>query len=58
MLNHHSLDLRIHLSVLALLRGEYIVNRSRKTSRIMYLLGKKARTNAVTKRAMANFSLA
>lgn len=58
MLNHHSLNRRIHLSVCALRGGEYIVNRPTKASNRMYLKGKKNRTNAVTTRLTANFSLA
>lgn len=58
MLNHHSLNLLEHLSVEAFLGGEYLVNISRKPSRAMYLLGKKATTKAADKRAKANFSVA
>jgi len=58
MLNHHSLNLLIHLSVLAFLKGEYLVKVSMKIRRTTYLLGMKARIKAVIKRATANFSLA
>lgn len=58
MLNHHSLNLLIHLSVIAFLGGEYLVKVSKKTRRTMNLLGRKARIKAVTKRATANLSLA
>lgn len=58
MLNHHSRNLLIHLSVLALLIGEYLVNISKNINRITYLLGMKARVKAVTTRATTNFSLA
>lgn len=58
MLNHHSLNRRIHLSVCALRGGEYIVNSPTKTSNMMYLKGKKNSTNAVTRKLTANFSLA
>lgn len=58
MLNHHSRNLLIHLSVLALLIGEYLVNISKNINRKTYLLGMKARVKAATTRATANFSLA
>ena len=58
MLNHHSLNLLIHLSVIAFLGGEYLVKVSKKTIRTMNLLGRKARIKAETKRATANLSLA
>jgi hypothetical protein len=58
MLNHHSLSLLVHLSVLAVLGGEYLVNVSKKVNRIMYLLGMKARIKATPRRVNANFSLA
>lgn len=58
MLNHHSLSLLAHLSVLAFLGGEYLVNVSKKVNRIMYLLGMKARIEAAHKRVNANFSVA
>ncbi|KAL0423772.1 UNVERIFIED_CONTAM: hypothetical protein Sradi_0912000 [Sesamum radiatum] len=58
MLNHQSLNLLIHLSVLALLCGEYLVNVSKKASRTMYLRGTKARSKARAKSATANLSVA
>lgn len=58
MLNHHSLSLLIHLSVLAFLKGEYLVNASKKISKNMYLPGNKARIKAETRRITANFSVA
>lgn len=58
MLNHHSRNLLIHLSVLVFLIGEYRVNVSKKINTTTYLLGRKARVKAMTKRAAANFSLA
>lgn len=58
MLNHHSLNLLVHFSVLALLRGEYLVNASKNAIRIMYLPGTNAINKATAKRATANFSLA
>lgn len=56
--NHHSRSLLIHLSVLAFLGGEYLVNISKNVNRTKYLPGMKARITAVITRAMANFSLA
>lgn len=58
MLNHHSLILRDHLSVEALLAGEYIVNVSRKTSRKINFMGIKARIRARNRILKANFSVA
>lgn len=58
MLNHHSLSLLIHLSVLVLLRGEYLVNASRKVNITKNLRGTKATTPAMSKRAIANLRLA
>lgn len=58
MLNHHSLNLLVHLSVLAFLGGEYLVKVSKNTSATMYLQGTKTRINAVNKRVTATFSLA
>ena len=58
MLNHHSLNLLVHLSVLAFLGGEYLVNISKKTSRTKYLHGKRARAKAADRKAKANFSVA
>lgn len=58
MLNHQSLNLLIHLSVLDLLTGEYLVNVSKKASRKIYLTGNRARSNARTKSATANLSVA
>lgn len=58
MLNHHSLNLRVHLSVFDFLRGEYLVKSSKKTSMIIYRDGKNAKSNAMTRRALANFSVA
>ena len=58
MLNHHSLNLLAHLSVLAFRRGEYLVKSSRKASNTIYLAGKSASSRAMTTRAPANFSLA
>lgn len=58
MLNHQSLNLLIHLSVLDLLTGEYLVNVSKKASRKICLTGNKARSNARTKSATANLSVA
>lgn len=58
MLNHHSLSLRVQRSVLGFLRGEYLVNSSKKTRRTMYLNGKKAIIKAMNRRATAHFSLA
>lgn len=58
MLNHHSLNLLIHLSVFAFLGGEYLVNNSKNVIRTINFTGTKARTKAVTKSTVANFSLA
>lgn len=58
MLNHHSLTLLLHLSVLGLLGGEYLVNPSKNTTKSMYFVGKKARVKAITKREAANFIVA
>lgn len=58
MLNHHSFNLLVNLSVLAFLGGEYLVNISKKSSRTMHLVGKKAKIKAVDRRPKANFSVA
>uniref|UniRef100_M1A4N0 Uncharacterized protein n=1 Tax=Solanum tuberosum TaxID=4113 RepID=M1A4N0_SOLTU len=58
ILNHHSLSLLDHFSVLAFRIGEYLVKSSRKVRRIMYLKGKNARTSAETKKTPTNFSVA
>ena len=58
MLNHHSFNLLIHLSVFDLLGGEYRVNVSKKVSIAKNLIGTKARTAAMSKRAIANLRLA
>lgn len=58
MLNHHSLTLLVHLSVLAILGGEYLVNASKNTTRNMYFVGRKARVKAITRRETANFTVA
>ena len=58
MLNHHSLNLLVHLSVLAFLGREYLVNVSKKISSVIYLLGTNATIKATHRRANANFSLA
>lgn len=58
MLNHHSLTLLVHLSVLGFLGGEYLVNPSKNTIRTMYFVGKKARVKAITRRKNANFIVA
>lgn len=46
-LNHHSLNLLVHLSVLGLLRGEYLVNISRSIRRNSHLMGSKAVIRAI-----------
>lgn len=58
ILNHHSLSLLDHFSVLAFRIGEYLVKSSRKVRRIMYFKGKNARTSAETKKTPTNFSVA
>lgn len=58
MLNHHSLNLLIHLSVLALLGGEYLVNASKNTISMEYFAGKNIIRRAETNRPIANLSLA
>lgn len=47
MLNHHSLHLLAHLSVLALLGGECLVNISRNITKSISLAGKMATVNAI-----------
>lgn len=58
MLNHHSRNLLIHLSVLAFRGGEYLVNVSKNISAAMCLQGTKTRMNATNKRVTANCTLA
>lgn len=58
MLNHHSLNLLVHLSVLALLSGEWFVNTSRNIARISNLVGSKARTRAINNSARIDLSVA
>lgn len=58
MLNHHSLNLLVHLSVLALLTGELFVKTSRNIARISNLVGRKARLRAIANSARIALSVA
>lgn len=58
MLNHHSLNLLDHLSVLALLGAEYLVNTSKNIRRMIYFKGRKARIKAARTSATATLSVA
>lgn len=58
MLNHHSLNLLVHFSVLALRRGEFLVKISRNAIKARYFPGTNARTKPMATRATANFPLA
>lgn len=58
MLNHHSLDLLVHVSVLGFLGGEYLVNTSKNIKRPTYFKGRKARIKATRTSASATLSVA
>lgn len=58
MLNHNSLSLRVHLSVLALLGGEYRVNISRNVISTMSRVGTKAKHIAIPTNASIALSVA
>lgn len=58
MLNHHSLILLVHLSVLGLLGGEFLVNNSRNKSRSTSLVGRSAIPKAIKTSASIALSVA
>lgn len=58
MLNHHSLNLLVHLSVLALRSGELFVDTSRNTSSRSTFVGTMARLRAISTNARIALSVA
>ena len=58
MLNHHSLNLLVHRSVLALRGGELLVHTSRNISSISTLVGTMARLKAIITNATIALSVA
>jgi len=58
MLNHHSLNLLVHRSVLALRGGELLVHTSRNISSISTLVGTMARLRAISTNATIALSVA
>jgi hypothetical protein len=58
MLNHHSLNLLVHRSVLALRGGELLVHTSRNISSISTLVGTMARLKAISTDATIALSVA
>lgn len=58
MLNHHSLNLLVHLSVLALRSGELFVDTSRNTSSRSTFVGTMARLRAINTNARIALSVA
>lgn len=58
MLTHHSLNLLVHLSVLAFLGGEFLVNISKNIRRMTNFTGRMARTKATRTSATTSVSVA